>query len=71
MAKLILDRAKVTFTWRMSSAMVVRAHLKTALLVNWEFMTVTTLKMLEPSVKVCVSKIVFHQRNCKQCTQPR
>ena len=67
MAKLILDRAKVTFTWRMSSATAVRAHLKTALLVNWEFMTVTTLKMLEPSVKVCMCTAVFHQRNYKQC----
>ena len=63
MAKLILDRVKVTFTLRMSSAMEVKAHLKTAVLVNWEFMTATTLKMLEPSVKVCVCRAVFHRNS--------
>ena len=46
------DKARVTFTCRMSSAMAVRAILKTVQLVNWVFMTVTTLKMLESSVKV-------------------
>ena len=52
MAEPTLDKAKVIFTCRMSSAMAVRTILKTALLMNWVFMTATTLKMLESSVKV-------------------
>ena len=52
MARPISDKARVIFTWKMSSAMAVRAHLMTALLMNWVFIIVNTLKMLGSSVKV-------------------
>ena len=52
MGKPTLEKAKETFTWRMSSAVVMRTILRTVQLVNRVFITATTLKMLESNVIV-------------------
>ena len=64
MAKPILDKARVIFTWRMSSAMAVRALLKSALLMNWVFIIVNTLKMLGSGVKVRMHACTHIFKNC-------
>ena len=60
MAKPILDKAMVIYTWRMSSVMAVRAHWKTAQLVNWVFIIVNILRMLGSSVKVRIHACILY-----------